>query len=123
MMEYDSFEERLKYLQLYGESYPSPREISNPFYKSPAWEAVRKEVIFRDGYWDLGVHGVNILTDILVHHINPLEPKDFEEFNEDKLINPDNLVTVSVSTHNMIHYKIPVVDPLVERSSGDTKLW
>lgn len=123
MMKFDSFEERLKYLQLFNEKHTSPRSISTDFYKSPAWEAVRKEVIQRDGSWDLGVFGVYVNSDIYVHHINPLDPDDIINFNEDKLLNPENLITVSHATHMLIHYGKQEVVILEERRAGDTKLW
>lgn len=123
MMEYDSYEERLKYLQLFDEKHTSPRSISTDFYHWPVWKAVRDEVIARDASWDLGVFGVYIDSSVYVHHINPLEPDDITNVNTDKLLNPDNLITVSHATHMFIHYGKQEVRLLDERQPGDTKLW
>ena len=48
---------------------------------------------------------------------------DIEDWNEDILLNPDNLITCSHDTHMAIHYKNNEVLGFVERQPGDTKLW
>lgn len=123
LIQLPSFAERLKYLQLFDEKYLSPRSLSPTFYKSLAWLSVRKEILIRDGYSDLGIRGLLIDSDIIVHHINPLEIQDIEEQNVDKLLDPENLICVSYETHNKIHYKKAEIELLQERSAGDTKLW
>lgn len=122
-LKYETFGDRLEYLRLNGIQHVSPREISNWFYKTPEWESVRAEVILRDGGWDLGIKGMKITGKILVHHIDPITEEDIENWNVDKLFNPDNLITVSVDTHNYIHYRKRIVEPYVERRPGDTTLW
>jgi len=72
---------------------------------------------------DLGVDGTYIRGPILVHHINPLTPEDFNPWNMDKLLNPNNLITCSIETHNKIHYGDRIEDLSSERSPDDTKLW
>ena len=60
---------------------------------------------------------------IIVHHINPITQEDIDEWNVEKLFNPDNLICVSVETHNLIHYRKRKSLEFVERKPGDTKLW
>ena len=116
-----TFGDRLQYLQLSGRKHESPRFMSNPFYKSRMWLAIRDEVIRRDAGCDLGILGEYITGPIFVHHMNPLTQFDMEDWNDD-MINPEYLICVSEETHNKIHYSQKQMD-LVERKPGDTKLW
>lgn len=118
---YPDFGDRLKYLSLWDKGYDSPRTMSNPFYHSPAWYACRDAVITRDLRWDLGIKDLEIAGKVIVHHINPLTEEDIE-YNSDKLFDLENLITVSVETHNRIHYA-PRMDDFIERQPGDTLLW
>ena len=112
-----SFKERLDYLMLLDGNVKSPRKNSMAFYKSKTWKQVRKEIIFRDLTFDLGVEGVDILDKVLVHHINPITDEDL--LNESrKLYDPENLITVSLNTHNIIHYGNKE-EEYVERKPGD----
>ena len=112
-----SFKERLDYLMLLDGNVKSPRKNSMAFYKSKTWKQIRKEIIFRDLTFDLGVPGVDILDKVLVHHINPITDEDI--LNESrKLYDPENLITVSLNTHNIIHYGNKE-DEYVERQPGD----
>lgn len=123
-LEYDAFGDRLEYLSLWRLGYNSPRQFSNPFYKSPIWRRLREDIIARDMGYDLGVPGVKINGDVYVHHIIPIEEYDILEWNEEILLNPDNLITVSHDTHMALHYrsKSGLYLP-IERTPGDTKLW
>lgn len=123
MMQFESFEERLKYLQLYKEKHTSPRSISPAFYKSSAWLQLRKFIIERDYSSDLGILGLGIGDHILVHHINPLSESDLRLYDERMLLDPNNLITVSYDTHNKIHYSPRDYSVSEERKPGDTKLW
>lgn len=118
-----TFEERLEYLRLTGVSVESPRHISQAFYKSRMWKAVREEVAKRDLGCDLGVFGIYIYGPIYVHHINPLTQKDIDANIYKKLYDPENLICTSLETHNIIHYRTEIETPYVDRSPGDTKLW
>lgn len=112
-----SFKERLDYLMLLDGNVKSPRKNSMAFYKGKTWKQVRKEIIFRDLAFDLGVEGVDILDKVLVHHINPITDEDI--LNESrKLYDPENLITMSLNTHNIIHYGNKE-DEYVERQPGD----
>lgn len=115
-----TYELRLQALMLNDNNYKSPREKSMNFFKSNIWIPLRRDIIMRDLGYDLGVEGVDIYGKIFVHHIDPIELKDIETLS-DKLLNPENLITVSLRTHNIIHYgKIEILE---ERKPGDTILW
>ena len=122
-LEHSNFGDRLNYLSLAKKGYKSPRRFSNPFYHNPIWRKLRDDVIARDGGYDLGIPGIEIKGDVYVHHIIPIEEMDIEDWNEDILLNPDNLITCSHDTHMAIHYKNNEVLGFVERQPGDTKLW
>lgn len=96
--------------------------MSGPFYQSNIWKTIRKQVIDRDLGFDLGIFGVYIEGPMYVHHINPINENDIR-FRTKKLLDLDNLITVSDKTHKLIHYKKQVKEPWVERRPGDTKLW
>lgn len=124
----ESFEDRLKYLSLNGivgnETFGTDRYLNQMFYKSKEWRKVRDTVIIRDKGCDLGVLGFEIFSKILVHHINPICSDDILDYTE-TLLNPEYLITVSIETHNAIHYgdcsvyrKYPA-----ERTKWDTCPW
>ena len=137
----ENWGDRLDYLKLWDKPHTSPRAISNSFYKSRWWMLARKEVLLRDLRCDLGVVGMFIndtviqrvvwkdgkkvlvkvpVQGIIIHHMNPLQPEDFDNWTDD-MVDPEYLITVSYQTHNQIHYK--TIEPLPERRPGDTKLW
>lgn len=122
LIKLESFEERLEYLTLLDNNATSPRHMSMGFYKSRLWREVRMNVIRRDLGFDLGVDGVYIDGDMIVHHINPIDETDIIN-QSTKLIDLDNLITTSVKTHNLIHYGKRERTEWVERTPGDTILW
>jgi hypothetical protein len=81
-------------------------------------------VIARDLGCDLGVEGYEINDQIFVHHMNPVRVQDIVTHNSD-IVDPEFLICVSLRTHNAIHYgdESLLVQPLVSRRPGDTKLW
>lgn len=117
-----SFSERLAYLQLFDNNATSPRHISAGFYSSKTWKTLRKQIIDRDLGFDLGVFGVYIDGPMLVHHINPINESDIK-YQTSRLLDPENLITTSGITHNLIHYNKVEKEQWVERKPGDTKLW
>lgn len=117
-----SHAERLAYLQLFDNNATSPRHMSSSFYRSKTWKQLRKTIIDRDLGFDLGVFGVYIEGPMIVHHINPINESDII-YQTRKLLDPENLITVSVNTHNLIHYNTIEREEWVERKPGDTKLW
>ena len=124
-----SFEERFKYLQLNGvvanETFGFDRYLNQRFYRSPEWKMIRQQVIVRDQGNDMGCSGYPIRGEIIVHHINPVSVDDIDS-NIDLLLNPENLICVSLQTHNAIHYGDDTIvkeKTIVDRRPGDTKLW
>lgn len=131
----ETFEERLKYLQLNGavgmDTFGSYRKINQAFYKSREWLNLRNQIILRDKACDLGVENYDlgnneheIYSNVIIHHINPLTIEDIIN-RTDKLLDPDNLITTSLDTHNSIHYggESYRYNRYVERSPDDTCPW
>jgi hypothetical protein len=98
--------------------------MNQRFYKSAEWRRVRHEVIARDEGCDLGIEGFEIYDQPYIHHMNPMMNVDLRNGNSD-VLNPEYLITVTMRTHNAIHYGdrnlLPPV-PIVRRP-GDTKSW
>lgn len=122
LVKFDSFSDRLSYLKLLDNNATSPRHMSAQFYNSRLWRTLRKQILERDLGFDLGMFGVYITGPMLVHHINPIEESDII-YQTWKLLDPENLITVSTNTHNLIHYNKKEKEIWVERTAGDTKLW
>lgn len=124
----ETFEERYRYLELGGAvgalTFGFDRWVNQGFYHSAEWRSVRNQVIVRDNGCDLGIEGYEIASGLLVHHMNPISLKDLEH-GEDWTIDPNFLITTSLSTHNAIHYGDESLLPRgpVERKPGDTTLW
>lgn len=121
------FEGRLAYLRLQGqvgdETFGWDRYFNQKFYKDPFWKAVRRDIIIRDGGFDLGVPDYPIIGKIIVHHMNPITVKDIEE-RSDILFMPEYLICVSHDTHMAIHYGRDAVMPVMaERKPHDTCPW
>lgn len=123
-----SFEDRFDYLKLPGAvgsaTLGFDRYLGQGFYKSSEWRTARSFVIARDNGCDLGVPGYEIHSDILVHHMNPIEVSDLVH-GEDWIIDPEYLITTTQRTHNAIHYgnRDMLYQKPVQRTHGDTKLW
>lgn len=123
-----TFEERYRYLQLRGEvgqaTFGFERYLNQAFYRSRQWKLVRDEVISRDEGCDLGTPGYEIFDRVIIHHMNPMSAEAIERGDE-AILNPDFLITTTHRTHNAIHYgdEKLLVQPIVERRPGDTKLW
>lgn len=125
---YNTFESRFRYLSLRGEvgseTFGYDRWMNQDFYTSREWKLVRRDVIARDLGCDLGVPGYEIYDRVYVHHMNPMTPEEIKH-GEDRILDPEFLITVTHKTHNAIHYGderlLPA--PIVIRRPGDTKLW
>lgn len=124
----DTFEERFEYLSIKGvvgeSTFGFERHLNQKFYTSREWRLIRDEVLGRDWSCDLGVTGFDIYSRPIIHHMNPMAPKDLIRGNAD-ILNPEYLITVSHRTHNAIHYgdKSLLALPLPERRPGDTLPW
>jgi len=128
LMLYRTIEERFEYLSLgstVGDStFGFERFLNQDFYRSYEWKQIRKVVIARDNGFDLGVEGYPVVTNIIIHHMNPMTIQQIQNGNE-IIVDPEYLISCSLRTHNAIHYgdvsllpKLPVV-----RTIGDTRLW
>lgn len=123
-----TFEERYEYLKLGGKvgeiTFGYDRYVNQLLYRSKEWRKVRNEIIIRDDGCDLGVDGYEIKSGIIIHHINPLSLQDIEECRA-CVFDPENLICVSHSTHQAIHYSNDNLIPhrLVERRPNDTCPW
>ena len=124
-----TFEERFLYLQLNGsvgkDTFGFDRYLNQIFYRSKRWRSIRDQVIIRDNGCDLGMDGYEIYGNILIHHMNPISIDDLSNGYED-ILNPDYLISVSLDTHNAIHYgDESIFNKYVvkERTANDTILW
>ena len=123
-----TFEERFRYLQLNGQvgidTFGFDRYMNQAFYKSREWKDVRDYVIVRDNGCDLGVEGYEIHGRILIHHMNPILPKDIQ-LSTDFLLDPEYLISTVLNTHNAIHYgdENLIIKAHIERTKNDTCPW
>lgn len=128
LSQYQTYDERLKYLSLKGQvgrsTFGFDRYLNQSLYRSPEWKSVRDKVIVRDSGNDLGLKGYEIYVGLYIHHMNPVTPDQIKMGDKD-LFDPEFLITVSMSTHNAIHYGTETLPNrgLVERRPNDTKLW
>ena len=120
-----TFEERFEYLQLKGsvgkDTFGYDRYLNQVLYRSPEWKRLRNQIIIRDGGCDLACDGYDIYDKVLIHHLNPITVEDVLARSR-KVFDPDNLVCVSHSTHNAIHYgevDLLVTGPII-RTKHDT---
>src|SRR5579864_5271485 len=103
----DSFEDRYEYLRLKGEvgnaTFGFDRYLNQAFYKSFELRNARRLVITRDRGCDLGVEGFEVHSQILIHHMNPID-EDGIRLRDPDFWNPEYLITTTHRTHNAIHY-------------------
>ena len=130
LVQLHTFEDRFKYLSLLGtvgnETFGFDRYLNQKFYKSVEWKHIRNFVIVRDNGCDMGLRDYPIGGKIMIHHMNPVSTDDLESSRWDDLLNPEFLISVSMDTHNAIHYgdeKILNKVDVVERTAGDTIPW
>lgn len=130
LIKIDSYLDRYKYLKIGGkvgdETFGNSRYINQRLYHSSEWRQFRSKVILRDLSCDMAVEGYEIYDprNLIIHHINPITLEDV--LNRDpKIFDMDNVVCVSLGTHNAIHYgdesQLPII--LTERSPNDTCPW
>lgn len=125
-----TFEERLKYLRLNSRigdmTFNGSRWMNQAFYQSKQWKDLRNSIIVRDQACDLahpdypiGDRGI-----IRIHHINTISMDDLKNEIYDQLLNPENLITVTLATHNAIHYgSDSPYHKVIERRPNDTCPW
>ena len=123
-----TIQDRFEYLKIKGTvgepTFGFDRILNQGFYQSREWRQLRMKVIARDEGCDLGVLDYPIGGKILIHHINPITAEDIE-CSSDLLFDMDNLICVSESTHNAIHFgdeTLLPADPII-RTPNDTCPW
>lgn len=128
LLTFATFEERFKYLKLYGkvgeDTFGFDRVFNQMFYRSKEWKQIRNEIIVRDLGCDLGIEGREILNSPVIHHMNPISIDDIRNSTE-FLLNPNYLITVTSNTHRAIHYgdeSMLALDP-IDRHPNDTCPW
>ena len=128
LITFTTFNERFEYLKIGGKvgevTFGYDRWLNQLFYKDPEWIKVRDYVIVRDNGCDLGISGREILSRIIIHHMNPITKDDIIR-RSDFLLNPEYLITTMKRTHDAIHYgdeQLLLLDP-VERHPNDTCPW
>lgn len=123
-----TFEDRYEYLRLGGSvgrsTFGFDRYLNQMLYTSGRWRTLRDHIIIRDNACDLGITDREILSKIIIHHMNPVTPDDIR-YARDHVFGPEFLISTSSNTHNAIHfgddsllYRLPP-----ERKPGDTSLW
>jgi len=129
LVKIDDLVGRYEYLREFGqvgvETFGFDRWLNQQFYTSREWRHVRTHVIARDLGCDLGIEGREIWRNApTIHHMNPIKVRDLTGHNPD-ILDPDYLITVSLQTHNAIHFGTAdqLERPLVARRAGDTRLW
>lgn len=120
--------ERFRYLQIGGkigdETFGYDRYLNQTLYRTAEWKRFRREIIVRDNGCDLACDGYEIVGNVLVHHINPITVKDIVR-RDPKIFDPENVICVSLNTHNAIHYgdeSLLMLGP-IERTKNDTCPW
>jgi len=129
LITFKTFEERFRYLRLNGrvadETFGVQRWLNQVFYRTKEWKDFRREILIRDNMCDLGIEGRDIYNYALVHHINPITPKDILERRMNVLLNPENVITTIKRTHDAIHYgdeTLLALEP-ADRKPNDTIPW
>lgn len=128
LMELETLEQRFEYLALHGyvgdATFGSDRWMNQQFYSSSRWKDVRQRVMIRDDACELAVPDFPIHGRIYIHHMNPMTRENLVDFDE-RVLDPEFLITVSLGVHNAIHYgdERHLPRPFVPRAPGDTLLW
>lgn len=129
LMTFDNMLDRYNYLKLSGDvadiTFGSRRILNQDFYASKAWKDARRSAIIRDSSCDLAIPEYEIYSKPVVHHINPITIEDVMDERWDKLLDLENLITVSYNTHQAIHYGSDSMLPKlpITRRPGDTCPW
>lgn len=131
LCKFNTFEERYEYARLDGrvgeETFGRDRYLNQLLYHSEFWKKeIRPMILARDGGFDLGVFGLDIVGFVVIHHLNPITIEDVVN-HEPKVVDPENLISVSDRTHKAIHYGVKtdavLIKPYVERRPNDTCPW
>lgn len=129
LMSLQTFEERFEYCNLNGKpsdlTFNGHRLLNQMLYRSPQWKSIRQKVILRDNGCDLGIADRPIFHNILIHHLNPITIEQVTN-HDPAVFDLNNLITVSLQTHNAIHYgaleRLTPTSP-IERKPNDQIPW
>ena len=128
MVRLPTFLERYRYLKIGGQvgegTFGYDRYLNQILYRSSEWKRFRRDIIIRDNGCDLACDGYEIIGKVLIHHIDPITVRDIE-LRDPKIFDPENVVSVTLNTHNAIHYgdeSLLITEPLV-RTPNDTCPW
>lgn len=132
LIQIPTFQGRYEYLKLGGqvgkETFGYDRYLNQILYHDPFWvNVVRPDIIARDGGYDLGVIGCEIVGTITIHHMNPITEEDI--LNRSSLVfDYEYLITTATNpTHRAIHYAddnaFNLIKPWSERKPNDTCPW
>lgn len=127
MLSYKTYAERVTYLQTSNkigmDTFGYDRYLNQTFYHSSEWRRVRRAVILRDNGCDLGMADRPIVGSIHIHHIEPITRDDVIN-RSPNVFDMNNLISVSLDTHNAIHYGGISDEPVsMERTRNDTCPW
>lgn len=128
MIRFPTFIERYRYLKIDGivgdETFGYERYMNQILYHSPEWRKFRRDIILRDNGCDLGIDGYEIIGKILIHHIEPITVRDIER-RDSKIFDTENVISVSLNTHNAIHYgdETLLITTPITRTKFDTCPW
>lgn len=131
LLDIPTFLERYEYLRLGGivgeETFGGRRYYNQKFYASEEWKNFRREIIVRDNGCDLASDEKPFLSRerIIIHHINPITVDDVV-YRTRALLDPENVICVTDSTHRAIHYGDKTLLDIVNfniRSLNDTCPW
>lgn len=128
LLQLQTFIERYNYLKIGGrvgvETFGYDRYLNQVLYRSDEWKRFRREIILRDNGCDLAHSNYEIYGKIIVHHLNPITVEDVLR-RDPRIFDPENVICVSLNTHNAIHYgdeSLLVLGP-IERRPNDTCPW
>ena len=131
LLKLETYDDRLNYLRTKSKigdmTFNGHRQLNQIFYKSKEWRSFRNRIILRDKGCDLGIPGMKISGNIIIHHLNPIGIEDLIN-KSDSLVDPNNVICVSDETHKMIHYGTDEglnISRLIlaERRPNDTSPW
>lgn len=128
LIQLPTFIERYRYLKLDGtvgeDTFGFRRWLNQVLYGSSEWKSFRREINRRDSGCDLGMPGFEIYGSVIIHHINPITYEDVL-YRRDCLLDPENVISTQLGTHNAIHYGDESLLNIVpiERSPNDTCPW
>lgn len=124
-----TYEERYNYLKCNGQvgdmTFGFGRFLNQELYTSKQWRTFRNHIIVRDNSCDMAMEGFEIYGPITIHHLNIITIEDVENGNP-LVFDPENVVCVSMKTHNAIHYgSYDQIKPMefIERKPNDTIPW